>query len=676
MKIIAIVQARVDSVRFPEKVLKKIGNKTIIEILLSRLSRSKFLDKIVVATSREKIDEKLVKHVKQLNYEIFKGSKHDVLDRYYKAAKKFKANVILRVTGDCPLVDHELVDNIIKKFQNSNHDYISNCLKPTYPDGMDLEIFSFKALKNAYLKCKSPMDREHVTPYFYKYDKFKILNIENNVNYSNLRWTIDEEADFEVLKRIFKSFKNYAFSWKKVLKLVNKKPSIFKYNSHLKRNHGLKLSKGQKLWIKAKKLIPGGNMLLSKKSELFAPDIWPSYFTKTKGCYVWDLDKKKYTDFSLMGVGTNILGYSNVQVDNAVSKTIRDGNISTLNAPEEVTLAENLVEMHPWASMVRFARSGGEANAIALRIARAASGKDKVAICGYHGWHDWYLSTNISNKKNLNDFLLPGLNPKGVPTSLKKNTLPFMYNNFDQLKDIVKKNKDIGVIFMEVCRSERPTNNFLKKVRKLATQNNIILIFDECSSGFRENFGGLHLTYNVTPDLAMFGKALGNGYAVTAVIGKKEVMQEAQNTFISSTFWTERIGSAAAIKSLEIMKKNKSWEYITRFGKKVIKKWIEISKRNGIKIRILGIPALASFVIVSKNFLKYKTFITQEMLKKGFLATNTLYSCMSHNEDILNKYIEHLDKIFYQISRFEKGLDNVDNFLDGPVCHDGFKRLN
>ncbi|OUU12188.1 MAG: hypothetical protein CBB94_00520 [Gammaproteobacteria bacterium TMED34] len=251
-----------------------------------------------------------------------------------------------------------------------------------------------------------------------------------------------------------------------------------------------------------------------------------------------------------------------------------------------------------------------------------------------------------------------------------------MYNNFDQLKDIVKKNKDIGVIFMEVCRSERPTNNFLKKVRKLATQNNIILIFDECSSGFRENFGGLHLTYNVTPDLAMFGKALGNGYAVTAVIGKKEVMQEAQNTFISSTFWTERIGSAAAIKSLEIMKKNKSWEYITRFGKKVIKKWIEISKRNGIKIRILGIPALASFVIVSKNFLKYKTFITQEMLKKGFLATNTLYSCMSHNEDILNKYIEHLDKIFYQISRFEKGLDNVDNFLDGPVCHDGFKRLN
>ena len=676
MRIIAIVQARVDSVRFPEKVLKKIGNKTIIEILLKRLSKSKLLDEIVVATSREQVDKKLAKHVKQLNYEIFEGSKHDVLDRYYKAAKKFRANVILRVTGDCPLVDHELVDNIIKKFKDNKFDYISNCLKPSYPDGMDLEIFSFNALKKAHLKCKLNTDREHVTPYFYKYDKFKILNIENKVNYSDLRWTIDEEEDYVVLKKIFKNFKNYSFSWKDVLKLVNKKPSIFKHNSHLKRNHGLKLSKGQKLWIKAKKLIPGGNMLLSKKPELFAPDVWPPYFTKTKGCHVWDLDKKKYIDFSLMGVGTNILGYSNSEVDSAVSKTIRNGNMSTLNAPEEVALAENLVEMHPWASMVRFARTGGEANAIALRIARAASGKDKVAICGYHGWHDWYLSTNINDKKNLNDFLLPGLNPKGVPLSLKKNTLPFMYNNFNQLEDIVKKNKDIGVIFMEVCRSERPINNFLKKVRKLASQNNIILVFDECSSGFRENFGGLHLTYDVNPDLAMFGKALGNGYAVTAVIGKREVMQEAQNTFISSTFWTERIGSAAAIKSLEIMKKNKSWEYITSFGKKVIKKWLEISKRNGIKINILGIPALASFVIVSKNFLKYKTFITQEMLKKGFLATNSLYSCMSHNEEILNIYIEHLDKIFYQISRFEKGLDKIDNYLEGPVCHYGFKRLN
>ncbi len=676
MNIVAIVQARVDSVRFAGKVLKKIRNKTIIEILLSRLSQSKILNKIVVATSNEHVDKKLVKHIKKLKYEIFLGNKHDVLDRYYNAAKKFKADIILRVTGDCPLVDAELVDDLIKKFQNSKVDYISNSLKPTYPDGLDLEIFSFNSLKKAHFQCKSIIDREHVTPFFYKNNKFKILNIENKINYSNLRWTIDEEEDYEVLKQIFKNFKNFLFSWKDVIDLTNKNPSIFNLNNHLKRNQGSKLSTGQKLWIKANKLIPGGNMLLSKKSELFAPNIWPSYFSKTKGCIVWDLDKKKYIDFSLMGVGTNILGYSNSEVDKAVIKAIRFGNMSTLNAPEEVSLAENLIEMHPWASMVKFARTGGEANAIALRIARAASGKDKVAICGYHGWHDWYLSANISSEKNLKDFLLPGLNPKGVSKILKKNTLPFMYNNFEQLKNIIKKNNDIGVIFMEVCRSERPKNNFLKKVRELASQKNIVLIFDECSSGFRENFGGLHLTYGVSPDLAVFGKALGNGYAVTAIIGKKEIMKEAQNTFISSTFWTERIGSVAGLKSLEIMKKNKSWEYITSYGKKVIKKWIEISKKNGIKIKVLGIPALASFVVISKNFLKYKTFITQEMLKRGYLATNSLYSCMSHNDAILKDYSEHLDKIFYQICRFEKGLDNVDNYLEGPVCHDGFKRLN
>ena len=676
MNIVAIVQARVDSARFREKVLQKIGSKTIIEILLSRLSNSKLLNKIIVATSNEQVDKRLVEHIKKLNYKIFLGSKNDVLSRYYNAAKKFKADIILRVTGDCPLVDPELVDDVIKKFQNSKVDYISNCLKPTYPDGLDLEIFSFNALKKAHFNCKSIIDREHVTSFFYKYNKFKILNISNNVDYSNLRWTIDEEEDYQVLNLIFKNFKNYFFSWRDVIDLANKKPLIFNLNKHLKRNDGLKLSRGQKLWIKAKKIIPGGNMLLSKKSELFAPGTWPSYFSRTKGCYVWDLDKKKYIDFSLMGVGTNILGYSNSEVDTAVIKAIRYGNMSTLNAPEEVFLAEKLVEMHPWASMVKFARSGGEANAVALRIARAASGKDKVAICGYHGWHDWYLSANISSKKNLKDFLIPGLSPKGVPVSLKKNTIPFMYNNFEQLENIVKKNNDIGVIFMEVCRSERPKNNFLKKVRNLASQKNIVLIFDECSSGFRENFGGLHLTYDVNPDLAMFGKALGNGYAVTAVIGKKEIMQEAQNTFISSTFWTERIGSVAGLKSLEIMEKNKSWEYITSYGKKVIKKWIEISKKNGIKIKVLGIPALASFVIISKNFLKYKTFITQEMLKRGYLATNSLYSCISHNDSILKDYSEHLDKIFYQICRFEKGLDNVDNYLEGPICYSGFKRLN
>ena len=286
------------------------------------------------------------------------------------------------------------------------------------------------------------------------------------------------------------------------------------------------MGKGQELYIKAKTLIPGGTMLLSKRPEMFLPDHWPSYFSKSKGCTVWDLDGKELLDMSIMGIGTNTLGYGNDEVDAAVMETVKQGNMSTLNCPEEVYLAEKLVEMNPWADMVRFARTGGEANSIAIRIARAASGKDKVAICGYHGWHDWYLSANHNGGDDLSSHLLPGLSPKGVPVNLKNTVFPFHYNNYEELLEIVE-NNNIGVIKMEVMRNFGPEDNFLQKVRDLATRKNIVLIFDECSSGFRETFGGIFQKFGVEPDMVMFGKTIGNGYALTAVVGKKSVMEAA-----------------------------------------------------------------------------------------------------------------------------------------------------
>ena len=309
---------------------------------------------------------------------------------------------------------------------------------------------------------------------------------------------------------------------------------------------------GQKLWQRAKQVIPGGNMLLSKRAEMFLPDLWPAYFSRAKGCQVWDLDNNQYTDMSIMGIGTNLLGYGHPVVDAAVSATISDGNMSTFNCPEEVYLAERLIEIHPWADMVRFARTGGEANALAIRIARAASGKDKVAFCGYHGWHDWYLAANLRGDKNLAGHLLPGLEPNGVPGNLQDTVYPFSYNNFGELKSLVE-NQDIGVIKMEVSRNEPPANDFLENVRQLANEKNIVLIFDECTSGFRQTFGGLHKLYGVEPDMAVFGKALGNGYAITATIGRREVMEAAQSSFISSTFWGERIGPSAALATLDVM---------------------------------------------------------------------------------------------------------------------------
>ena len=434
------------------------------------------------------------------------------------------------------------------------------------------------------------------------------------------------------------------------------------------------MNSGQKLWKRAKEIIPGGNMLLSKRAEMFLPDQWPAYFSKAKGCEVWDLDGIKYTDMSIMGIGTNSLGYSHPEIDEAVIKTVKDGNMSTLNCSEEVSLAEKLIEIHPWADMVRFARSGGEANAIAIRIARAFSQKDKVAICGYHGWHDWYLATNLRSKSGLSEHLLPGLNPAGVPSDLAGTAIPFKYNNFEELEEITK-NNDLAAIKMEVQRSELPKNNFLQKVRKLCTDKNIILIFDECTSGFRECFGGLHNKFEIAPDMCMFGKALGNGYAITAVIGRKEIMDAAQSTFISSTFWTERIGPTASLKTLEIMSRIKSWEINSKKGNEVRKIWEELAKKYSLDINVGGIKPIPFFSMPYKNFLKYKTLITQEMLKNGFLASNLVFTCVEHNKDVFDSYKYNLDKIFKTISDCENGLE-IDNLLEGPVCHSGFKRLN
>ena len=436
------------------------------------------------------------------------------------------------------------------------------------------------------------------------------------------------------------------------------------------------MKKGQKLYKKAKQIIPGGTMLLSKRPEMFLPENWPAYFSKSKGCKLWTLDNEELIDMSIMGIGTNSLGYGNEEVDLTVQEIIKKGNMSTLNCPEEVHLAEELIKINPWADMVRFARTGGEANAISIRIARAASGKDGVAICGYHGWHDWYLSVNHNNgKDNLSKHLLPGLQPLGVPKNLKGSVHPFEYNNFQELEDIVN-NNDIGVIKMEVVRNFGPENNFLNKVRDLATKNNIVLIFDECTSGFRETYGGIFKKYNVNPDMVMFGKTMGNGYAITAVVGTRAVMEAAQNTFISSTFWTERIGPSAALKTLNIMKRVKSWEIITQKGKKVQDGWIRISKKYNIPVTCSAIPSVSSFKINSKNHLKYKTFITQEMLKKGFIASTHFYACTEHKEAYINNYLNELDSIFNILSKCDREEINIDDILDGPVCHSGFSRLN
>ncbi|MDC6455600.1 aminotransferase class III-fold pyridoxal phosphate-dependent enzyme [Candidatus Pseudothioglobus singularis] len=677
MKVVALVQARMGSIRLPGKVLKSIVNRPMIELLLSRLSQSIEIDEIVVATSIDKQNDKLESVVMSLGYKCTRGSEKDVLNRFYESSKSLEADIVVRITGDCPLVDAALVDECILKFKELGVDYLSNIQPATFPDGMDVEVMLFDSIERANDESKSDFDREHVTPYIRNSKSFSKSSIQYDKDLSDQRWSVDEPEDLTVVTNVFEHFSpDIYFDWKKVLELRQLQPKLFQENLHMVNNEGAIMGTGQKLYKRAKRVIPGGNMLLSKRPEMFLPEKWPSYFIKSKGCKVWDLDGREYVDMSIMGIGTNILGYGHPEVDEAVLKTVRDGNMSTLNCPEEVYLAEKLVELHPWADMVRFARAGGEINSIAVRIARASSGRDKIAICGYHGWHDWYLSTNINSDKNLDGHLLPGLQPNGVPRGLAGSTLPFNYNNIEQLEQLVKNNKgEIAAIKMEVSRNEGPKDNYLQKVRDLATENNIILIFDECTSGFRETLGGLHKKFDVEPDLAIFAKALGNGYAISACIGRQKFMQAAQKTFISSTFWTERIGPTAALKTIEVMEREKSWTTITNVGKNISRKWKNLADKYDLSISTWGLPSLSGFTFDLPEAQHYKTLITQEMLKKGYLAANSVYVCTEHKKEVVDEYFAELDPIFSLIKECEQGLD-VNTLLESSLCHSGFKRLN
>lgn len=432
--------------------------------------------------------------------------------------------------------------------------------------------------------------------------------------------------------------------------------------------------KGQKFWNRAKKIIPGGTQLLSKRSEQFLPDQWPSYYKKAKGVEIWDLDENKYIDMSIMGVGSCILGYADKDVNKAVKAVIDNGSMSTLNSPEEVELAELLLSLHPWAEMARFARTGGEAMAVAIRIARAYTKKDRIAFCGYHGWHDWYLAANLADNKNLDGQLLPGLEPLGVPRCLKGTAIPFTYNKIDELKNIVSKNKNIGAIVMEPIRHHEPEDNFLGKAREIANEIKAVLIFDEITSGWRMNVGGIHRLYNVYPDIVVYAKAISNGFPMAAIVGKGNIMDIAQTSFISSTYWTERIGPVAAITTINKLRENDVPAHLNKIGKMVSKGWKELANSHDLKVKIMGIPPLTTFIFDYKEKQILHTLFTQEMLKRGFLASKAVYVSYSHKEKHIKKYLDSVDEVFGIIKKVIKK-NNACNLLKGPVAHTGFKRL-
>ena len=667
--IIAVVQARITSKRFPGKVLKKIFKEmSVIDLMYKRLSTSKKINKIIFAIPKNKKNNKLKEYLKSKKYYYYEGKEFDVLNRFYCAAKKFNAKNIIRLTADCPLIDGKILDRHIDFFYNTKSDYITNQLSRTYPDGYDIEILSFNLLKKLNKIAKLKEDREHVTSYL-KRNRKNIRSLKFEKDLSNLRLTVDYKEDLFFLKKLILNLKKINFSLFDIYNYCKKNPRMHKNINYTKKTNG------QNLWSEAKKIIPPGSMLLSKNPDVFLKNISPAYFTKAKGCFIWDLDGKKYIDFCYMGVGTNILGYSNYKVDSKVKKVIDKGTCSTLNSREDIDLAKKIIDIHPWFDAVRFGRGGADTNSIAIRLARSFTKKNKIAICGYHGWHDWYLSANYKSK-SLDNFLFHNVEIKGVPSYQKNQSFVFEFNNINNFFKLMKK-KGFGAVIMEIQRNVKPNIKFLKSIRNFCLKNNIVLIFDECSSGFREVLGGLHKKFKVYPDLAMFSKSIGNGYPITVLAGKSSILNESYKTFISSTYWSERIGPTAALASINEMERIKSWKLIAEKGRYIKSKILIISKKYKINLKINESISIINFKILGKyDHVVYKNFISQEMLKKNFICNDTIYISIAHTKKLINKYLKELEIIFKKISLYEK---NEELFvkLEQEISNiEFFKRLN
>lgn len=699
MKYLVMIQARCGSSRLPGKVLKDLCGEPVLQQMIRRVQRSRLVDDIMVVTTDNEKDQEIVNLCNRIGIRVGTGSEEDVLDRFYQNARPLHPEYVIRLTGDCPCMDPQLIDQAILQMEK-DADYCG-MLSETFADGLDIEIVKFSALEKSWKEAVHTYEREHVTQYIIRHPQlFRLQDFVSLSGYfGDQRWTVDEEEDFELVSSIFSHFLEelgwQEFGYQDILAYLAEHPGLMELNKMYRRNEGLEKSmkeeflqkdlvyqsksgKGQALYERAKKIIPGGTQLLSKRPEMFLPDYWPAYYSRAKGCSVWDMDGRKYTDMSYMGIGANVLGYAQDEVDAAAEEAVRCGGMCTLNAPEEVYLAEELLRLHPWAGGVRYAKAGGEAMAMAARIARAYTKKEQILFCGYHGWHDWYLAANLSDKEALNDQHIAGLEPLGVPGGLAGTSLPFHYNCYEEFEALLNQYQgSVAAVIMEPVRNDVPKDDFLKKIRKAAHDQGIVLIFDEITAGFRLCAGGSHKVLGVEPDIAVFAKGMTNGYPLSAVLGRREVMEAAQDTFISSTFYTERIALAAALKSIELYQKYRVWEKQTAYGEMVRNGWQQKAEKNGICIKTGGIAPLSHFTVEGKeDALVYKTFFTQEMLKRGYLASTAFYASYAHSEEIIKEYLAHTDEVFATMARIQESGNRLESFLDGPVCHAGFGRLN
>lgn len=642
MKVLAIVQARMGSSRLPGKVLMQLGDTTVLEFLLQRLSRASSIDEIIVATTDLEQDNDIVDAIENMEYKCFRGSENDVLDRYVSAALAFNADVIVRITGDCPLVDPQLVDDCVTELLATDLDYVSNCNKVAnpLPDGFDVEAFTVSSLLLLQKISIIPAFKEHVTFGYFKTGLFLTGSVKYEHEFGHQRVTLDYSEDFLVISQIVLAMESDHWGWYKIAEFLESRKDIGKINSHVVRNASWNISLNSESSrgtgpFSRDDLIACGSGLLSKRSDQFSPGMWPKNYVKAKGQVVWAERNELYLDYSIGGIGATTLGYAFDFVDDRVITAIKDGSACSINSHLELEASQKLIDAIPWVDSLRYTRSGGEATTLAVRLARAYSGKDTVLFSGYHGWHDWYLSAAI--KHELGNHLLPMLPIAGVPEVLAETSHPFEYGNRDDFLAKLSSNGDsVGVVILEPMRYSEPDINFLRLVRDECTSRRIVLIYDEISCGFRFNNNAVHLDLDVTPDMVVFSKSLGNGYPIACVGGRKGVMIAAKQTFISSTTHTEGVGFAAMSAVLDFYSDNDVAAGLAERGKSIRSMLTDAARRCGLEVTTKGLDQLWSW---SFNFdddvnRKLQTIVTESMLSSSILFSNRFYSTLGIDPDL------------------------------------------
>jgi glutamate-1-semialdehyde aminotransferase/spore coat polysaccharide biosynthesis protein SpsF (cytidylyltransferase family)/predicted dehydrogenase len=654
--VVAIIQARMGSSRLPGKSLAEIEKRPMLWHVVQRVKRATLVDRVVVATTTAPADDAIEKMCRENDVPCYRGSEDDVLDRYYGAAQAEKASQVVRITADCPLIDPEVIDRVVSRFQCGDLDYASNAMVRTYPDGLDTEICSFSALEKAWHEAGKPSEREHVTPYL-RAGKFRTANVENTSEFSHLhcRWTVDEQEDLEFVRGVYRAFRDRdSFLMEDILQLLRDQPHLEKLNSEIVSNRGYYKSlfedasgaaaprrpiENSQAWLqRASKVIPGSAQTFSKGANQHVRGVAPMFLARGKGCRVWDVDGNEYIDY-IQGLLPNILGYANEEVNAAVAKQLAQGHSFSLPHPLEVELAERLTRLIPCAEMVRFGKNGSDATAGAVRAARAFTGRERIACCGYHGWQDWYIGSTTRNA--------------GVPQAVRALTHPFVYNDLGSLQKLLTEHKgQFAAVIMEPVNFWPPADGFLEGVKKLAHEHGALLIFDEICSGFHFGLGGAQKKFGVTPDLACFGKAMGNGFPISCIVGRADVMKIFEEIFFSFTFGGEVASMAAAMKVLDILETTDTWSRMNASGRVLQEGLNVLAKEAGLEARVkcIGNPcwSLVKFLDADeKDSLLLRSLFTQECVKRGVLLLATHNMTTAHDP----LAIEHTLRVYAEVCK-------------------------